>query len=35
MIIISCECPDWVSDIDLPGVSLSAADTRTLDCNLG
>lgn len=28
MIIISCECPDWVSDIDLPGVSLSAADTR-------
>ena len=30
LIIISCESPDWVSDADLPGVSLSAGDTRTL-----
>ena len=32
LIIISCESPDWVSDADLPGVSLSAGDTRTLVC---
>lgn len=28
LIVVSCECPTWISDGDVPDVSLSAEETR-------